>query len=885
MFAHYVAIALRNIRSAPFAAAVNLLTLAIGLVCFVTAYAAVTFWDAAEQHFRNADDIYVLTVTIKNRDSGFGLDNVAAAPDIAAETLRNDFPDIAKIARAVVIDRKTMVASGERAVRLFGVAVDPEFLEIFDLPFVAGDARSALASPRSAVITREYATRLFGSDDPLGKSILIGNAVDTTVTGVIDAIPEPSHFGRSANAPLPFDLLASRDVLDAIRANPGGFSMPGGNWFTVNTAVYVYLPAAGGLSAGALAAQLDDFVTRHVPAEGRVNQDYRFGLVPVGQMLAGTNDFFDTGLSFAAVLLLLGGLVLGVACVNYANLATARAARRVREIGVRKALGASPAQIAMQSLFEAAALAVAALIVALAVFALARPLVKNLLGAELDANFFSSLEVWPTLAALVLVVTLAAGAYPAFVLSRVRPVSAIATAQARLGSPLFSTLLVGTQFAVASFLLIAVTVISMQNADMRRNALSAIEDPLVVIENPTRMTKVTAATLRERLGALPQVRGVTEFMATPWESLMMTNVSDSPDPTSARRTAITRQIGFDFFDVFDVPLIAGRVFDREHAEDVPLPQPAAGAGVGAGSAPGAGASPRPGAPAPAAGEQPPGTPPAGAESPSRPSTAPAAAEQTAAEPPPPSNIVVDRAFVTALGLGTPQEAIDQLVYRPAPPIPGARPQPPLRIIGVVEDRSFSFFKMPDNTAGAIYGMQADLGFTVARIAATDIAGALEGIDAAWRELAPDVAISRRFLDEIFERAYAQYVRVNQLFGVLAAMAFAICIAGLFGMATFVAGRRRQEIGVRKTLGGSTTQMISLLLGSFSRPVIVANLIGWPAGYFAARAYLNQFSESIDLTPWPFVLSVVITLAIAWLAVVGQTLRAARTTPAEVLRHE
>jgi putative ABC transport system permease protein len=91
--------------------------------------------------------------------------------------------------------------------------------------------------------------------------------------------------------------------------------------------------------------------------------------------------------------------------------------------------------------------------------------------------------------------------------------------------------------------------------------------------------------------------------------------------------------------------------------------------------------------------------------------------------------------------------------------------------------------------------------------------------------------------------------------------------------------------VRKTLGGSTPQMVRLLLVGFSRPVLIANLVAWPAGYFAARAYLNQFPQSIALTPWPFVLSVAITLAIAWLAVASQTLRAARTTPAEVLRHE
>jgi putative ABC transport system permease protein len=88
-----------------------------------------------------------------------------------------------------------------------------------------------------------------------------------------------------------------------------------------------------------------------------------------------------------------------------------------------------------------------------------------------------------------------------------------------------------------------------------------------------------------------------------------------------------------------------------------------------------------------------------------------------------------------------------------------------------------------------------------------------------------------------------------------------------------------------TFGGRTAQMITLLLGSFSKPVLAANLIAWPAGYLAARAYLNQFSESIELTVWPFVASLAITVAVAWLAVLGQTLRAARTTPAEALRHE
>jgi putative ABC transport system permease protein len=216
MLEHYLADALKSIRGAPFTSAVNLLTLSVGLVCFVTAYAFVTFWGSAERHFAKSRDLYVLTVTIESENGLGEFDNAPRVPDIAAEFLRSDYPAIAKIARSSLIDRETMVASGGRAERLYGIAVDAEFLDMFDLPFIAGDPRTALASPRSAVITRQYAVRLFGSDEAVGQPLVIGNAVDATVTGVIDAIPEPSHLGRSVNA-MPVDLIASRDVLDALR--------------------------------------------------------------------------------------------------------------------------------------------------------------------------------------------------------------------------------------------------------------------------------------------------------------------------------------------------------------------------------------------------------------------------------------------------------------------------------------------------------------------------------------------------------------------------------------------------------------------------------------------------------------------------------------------
>ena len=127
-----------------------------------------------------------------------------------------DFPAIEKIARAAGIGPNIMIANGERALRAPAAAADPEFLELFELPFVAGDSHQALRSPRSVVLKKDFATKLFGVAPALGQHVRVGNVADATVTGVIDAIPEPSHMGRSKIATLQFDFLTSWDVSEAL---------------------------------------------------------------------------------------------------------------------------------------------------------------------------------------------------------------------------------------------------------------------------------------------------------------------------------------------------------------------------------------------------------------------------------------------------------------------------------------------------------------------------------------------------------------------------------------------------------------------------------------------------------------------------------------------
>ena len=852
MLAHYLGVAARSIRRAPAAFAINVLTLSLGLVSFLTAFAYVAYWDRADRHFANIDRTYVLTMQHVQRDSPFASLMYQGfspyVPEQAAEYLRADYPAIEKIARAVPIDWKEMVAAEDRSARLFAVAVDPEFLDLFPLRFTAGDAGTALRSPGSVVLTSDAARKLFGDADAVGRHVILANAIEATVVGVLAAVREPSHLGRSTLATFPFDLLASYDLLDAEHAvtqSPQTRKFMAGLWFRgVNGLTYLRLPERG-LTADSLIAQLEGFAARHIPPDALQSGSFGFRVMPVRELLV-ERDFQHTGLSFGTTLLALGALVLGVACLNYANLATARAARRAGEIGVRKALGAAPRQIVAQSLLEAGLLTAASLATAVVVFLVSGPLIEYLLRVDLAPTLFDGSAIWPFLAAVLVGVTLAAGFYPAAVLARVRPASAIGSSDLRLGSKLFSTLLVAIQFAVASAFLLAVAILWLQNAELERTGLGLSEDPLVVIENPIRITKVDPATLRSELARLPQVKGVTEVSFMPWEATAFTALSDSPDPAGALRRVLTRRVGEDFFAVFGIKLIAGRVLGGEHAEDFPPAPPSSPAATTAEDAGG------------------------GATAPQR------------TTPSPEVNIVAERSFVDVFGLGTPEEAVGKAIYMP--PTNGVKVAVTYRVVGVVEDRVFSVRGF-DGTHASFYALSRDLGVTVARLERRAITVGLDAIDARWHALAPNVPVTRRFLDDVFNHEFEFYLRLNRLFELLAAMALAISIAGLFGMATLIAARRRREVGVRKVFGATTAQMIGLLLTGFSKPVVIANLAIWPLVFFGARVYVRQFLQPIALTPVPFVASLLVTLAIAWLAVGVQTWRTARRSPAAVLRHE
>ncbi|MGD2134199.1 MAG: ABC transporter permease [Maricaulaceae bacterium] len=832
MLRHYLTAALGKFTRSPFTTAANVLTLALGLACFIAAYGIATYWMSADTHFAKADRTYVVGQSITPNDQPQENPISGGSTATLARYLVQDFPQIDNIAR-LTGGAPVGVVAGDQRPSLNTVFVDQEFFEIFDFEFVAGDAASALSQPGSVVLTTSAAERLFGDEPAIGQSVLVANRTDATVTGVIELASRPSFMGEGDGAITRFSVIGHWNLIG------GGEALDRrDNWS--GTEGMTFLTLKENTSVQAFNDGLADFVARRRSDTANDLTTMRLLAYPVSEVRTRMLDrtlLANSGVNVSAVAVLIGfGLVtLLVGVLNYANLATAQATTRHGEVGMRKVLGAGRASVMAQAWLETLALTVASVAAALAGLMIARPFVRNLMDVDLLYVFSQSLVPIVGLAALVVLVSLIAGAYPALVLSGVRPARAIKTGRSRAGPKIVSRVLVAIQFATASFLLIMLTVTQTQRALLEEALPASDADPVIALGEVQRLG-LTYEELDAALTGQPGVVSMTMTDRPPWTSFSTTGIlARSPDEAANEIGAMMKSVGYDYFTTLSLDVIAGRGFSRDREIAPPT--------------------------------------------------------LLSADPSQPVPVVIDLALARALGFDTADSAVDEVIYVPASlmrMVGGAAAQP-LHVLGVTEPDVMRVGVNDDSARGYIYSFAPSSPFQsgvfpLVRLDRRDLPVALESVERAWNQVSPNSALNITYLDELFDNAYGVYGRVGQLFTLLATTAFIISSVGILGIAVHVATRRRHEIAVRKTLGSSAARVVRLLLVDFSKPVLIGNLLAWPLGYFAAQTYLSAFAHRIELTPAPFLISMAITLAIAWAAVIGEVLKAASVRPAEVLRH-
>jgi putative ABC transport system permease protein len=829
MFKHYLTAALRYFGRNKFTTAINLLCLSMGMACFAVAYGVVAWFTNTDRHYANAERISFVTEKVDLRGVARPGAPSPMTSWVVGDLLRTELPQVPAIAR-LTPGGEAPIGFDDKNAFVSTAFADPEFLTIFDLPFVAGDAKAALQRPNSAIVTEAMAMRVFGRTDVVGKTLMLSNLERVAITGVVSAFKQPSHFG-SGTALVQFEMLVSMDVYESFvkaKSTPIKVKEALGTWgANVGSFVYVLSSEDGSLPASTLNSLLDSVAKRHAPAD---EGEFHLASQPIWQLYSSLGDAVmgaqQTGISVTTMLLILGGLILLVSCVNYANLATAQVATRGKEVAMRRVVGAGRMEIIGQYLFETTLLAVAALAVVF-VLALSILLVLNsLTGVNLLGAVLLSPTLWLMLVLTLCVVALAAGAYPALVLARVRPVQVLRAGKDASGPRFVSTVLVGLQFGAASFLLIAVLVMIAQNGALRQQRETIAGEPVLSISTSIRDAGVDIGVLRSELLRSEHIEIVAAADEVPG-GLATGNhrmVGRSLDATAARHLVTTNSVDHEYFNALQIDVLAGRMFDPAQRDEW---------------------------------------------------------NQNTAQSSDVMNVVINRALAEQSGWTNPNDAIGQTMYGHAGLGEHALT---MRVIGVVETRALAVLGF--GSLANVYTLESERATRpIIRVSRQNVQEAVAHVEAVWKKLSPNVPLRRVFLDESFERSYRFIPMVSSAFAALALFAFLISAMGLIGMATHVTARRKREIGIRKTVGASVGRILGLLLRDFSKPVVIANLLMWPLGYVVMRAYLSMFMVQTSLSVAPFVIALVITAAIACASVALQATKAARLNPAVVLRTE
>ena len=593
---------------------------------------------------------------------------------------------------------------------------------------------------------------------------------------------------------------------------------PEGEWDNLSLGNMTYVMLPDGLGVEWLDTQLESIYARHCPDAQR-DAIESFFAKPLQE--ANLAIWETLGLPLVTVVKLLSFLVLIVACVNYTNLATAQALGRSREVGMRKTMGAQQGQLLTQFLIESVVIAAISMVVAVAILEVIVPLFNNLANKALAIDHLRTL---PWLVATTLLVGLCAGAYPAWLITRATPIDALRD-EARKGKKgsMMRSAMIGAQFAISAFMLAIVAVVYIQNQEVEK---SSYVFPRAEIYSFSRLgsddVKPRLDTLRHEIEAIPNVDAVAYSTQVPYQqSNSTTYAAAQPGDEAGRFQVQLMRMSPEFLDAYDIPLLAGRNLSRDIGGDLFVYEES----------------------------------------------------ETI-------NVLVNELVLDQLGIGSPDEAINQRLYD----IDSDNMLKEMVIVGVVPTQNIVGLFNPDKPW--VYQYQPEI-FQVAsvRISGGNMLETVEQIEDAWDRVIPEYPLQGRFLDDVFNDNFQILQFMNAALAGFAFVALALAMIGLFGLAAFMAAQRTKEIGVRKVLGASSAQIAGLLVWQFSKPVAWALAVALPAAYFASNLYLNFFSDRIGSPIFILLLAGAAAILLAWVTVTGHAIKIARSNPVLALRYE
>ncbi|MDB5134585.1 MAG: MacB-like core protein [Mucilaginibacter sp.] len=444
MFKTYFKLAYRNIIKDKAYAMINISGLAIGLASSILILLWVQNELSYDKFHKNANQIYRISCNLVDSKT-------VGTPAGMPAGLKAEMP-VVKNAVRIQPGNTTLLETGNKRFQEERVFyADPSFMDVFSYPLVKGDRATALKQEDAVLITQEMATKYFGNEDPIGKVIRKDNKENMVVTGILANIP--------ANSDLQFDFILPMTSL--ARTNE---DLKNSVWTNFNFYDYLQLDKSFDPSAANLLSlenQIDQVFHKHA-----ADMKATFQLQPLTKIHLLPEELGDLpghgNAQYVKIFFIIAILILVVACINFMNLATARSARRAKEIGLRKVAGAIRGQLIIQFLSESVFISFLSLLLALGIVIIFLPVFNQLADRKLAIDV-SDARLWLSLFGIALLTGLISGSYPALFLSGFNPVKVLkGNVKSMGGNLLFRNALVVIQFMVSIVLLVGTVVIYNQ---------------------------------------------------------------------------------------------------------------------------------------------------------------------------------------------------------------------------------------------------------------------------------------------------------------------------------------------------------------------------------------------------------------------------------------
>lgn len=800
---------IRNLWKNKTYSAINITGLVTGTVCCLYLLLFVNEHYSFDRHHVDSENIYRINTTLKSSEK---TGNMASASPPVAPALEKDFAEVLHYTRVVNTFnvKKHLLIYGDKSFYEEKMHyVDSTFFDIFTYHFVHGDPATALREPNSIVLLESISQKIFGNENPVGKTLIIDNSYGKSpfqVTGVINESLGKSHIQSNI-----FMTMNSGGLGEYVLGN----TIWSGNNFT-----YSYIKLHPETDVTQFEKKLPEFL--HLYGHQQL-KDFGYEKSLHLQSIASIHNTVGfenepgkiVSSSFLKFLLLIAGLIQLIACINFMNLSTARASKRAKEVGVRKVIGAGKSDLIRQFLGESMIISFVSITLALFILYLAMPLLNQLTQSDLSFSLLKDVNYLVAIAGLTIITGLVAGSYPAFYLSAFQVAKVFKGEFSNLisASGIRKSLVV-FQFVFSIALITGIIIIKSQLNYIQNKDLGFETDQQLIFTFHTDETKAMIPAFIEGLKQLPEVSVVSK--ANNYLSQFVFNDMNlyPPGGNMAQSVGIQFMVADEhFIDANGIELLSGRNF-RLHDT---------------------------------------------------------------------TGVLVNETVVKKMGLNI-ESAPGTRIYSQR----GSTEADIIsfEILGVMKDFNYNSLHVELNPFMMQYDPQNEsLSNVIVRTNTGDYASLLGKIENIWSTKVPSTPFEYVFLQDEVQKQYETESTLSGIINAFTLIAILISCLGLLGLTIFSAEQRKKEFGIRKVIGASVVDIVTLISKDFMYLITISFVIAIPLVWWAMNEWLEDFAYQVEISWWMFALAGIMTAALALITISLQALRSATLNPVESLKSE